>query len=387
MLLYIITGVASALFYSIKYKFKDFTIAIKNLLNRQSDFEFSNDVVVHIEGPQYWNTFSSIIEHLNGTELNVICVSYGEMPPANLEKNVRFKIFRSQEESIFYMNKIEAKIVLSTTPQLDVYSLKKSSKVGVYAYVFHAPTDVAFYEKHALDHYDLVFCVGEYHKKSIRKLEAVRNSKTKDLLEGGCPYYDNYKQSLVSRNSNEKLTILYAPSWGARNSLKKFGIVILEQLLEGDFDIVLRPHPQSYVSEADFMDEVLSFCVSSPRIKIDKNINIAESIKESDLLLSDISGVIFDYAFLAGKPIVLFEMGIDVSGYEAEDLDEIWELNIRKKIALEIQECDVFNLNERIRTYIASYKQEDNLMVAQSEIFNFKNSGKIIAEKVLDLLN
>ena len=119
--------------------------------------------------------------------------------------------------TIAYMNAASAALVISTTPHLDVYMLKRSRRVKHYAHLFHAPTDVAFYEKYAFDYYDSLFTVGAFQERSIRQLEERRGLPRKELYKTGCTYFEYMLQEMKGRPATgrqEGLTVLYARDGG-----------------------------------------------------------------------------------------------------------------------------------------------------------------------------
>ena len=49
------------------------------------------------------------------------------------------------------LNHIKVKVMIMTTPQLDVMHLKRSKNVEHYVHLIHAPTDTLVYKKYAFD--------------------------------------------------------------------------------------------------------------------------------------------------------------------------------------------------------------------------------------------
>ena len=283
---------------------------------------------------------------------------------------------------MYFTNRAKAKVLVSTTSNLDIYTMKKKKTVENYAYIFHAPTDVAFYEKHALDNYDTIICASEFQKRSIRHIEKKRNSVQKNLINGGLPYFDTFKKQDYAPSLSEKPVALFAPSWGPRNSLKKFGIGILSNLINHGFKIILRPHPQSYISEKEFMDKVVAFVEENENIQLDRNNNVSESIDKADFLISDYSGVIFDYKLFSSKPLVLLTHELDLGSYEADDLEEIWEFNVRKEIALEIFEPQINEIGQQIKKYLKEYNYNRPNDLGEKYFFNFNNASETIAKQI-----
>src|SRR5690606_22392804 len=98
---------------------------------------------------------------------------------------------------------------------------------------------------------------------AIRELERKRGLAEKLLFETGCVYMDglvsDYKKKSIEnreRKENGKPIVLLAPSWGDNGLLTKYGAAIVKILVETDFHIILRPHPQSSIVEIKMLEDL-----------------------------------------------------------------------------------------------------------------------------------
>ena len=65
---------------------------------------------------------------------------------------------------------------------------------------------------------------------------------------------------------------------------------------------------------------------SFEHIKWDNSPDNFDSLLNSDILISDLSGIVFDYAFIFEKPVITVAFEYDFIGQEANDLPyEVWE--------------------------------------------------------------
>jgi CDP-glycerol glycerophosphotransferase (TagB/SpsB family) len=267
--------------------------------------------------------------------------------------------------------------------------LKRSNNVKHYTHVVHAPTDVGFYEKHSLDYYDSVLCSGPHQVKSIRTLEKKRGSKNKQLYQTGCIYYDVMGEEVnnICSLKSEKPTVLYAPTWGRVSSLVKYGNSILKPLLNDKFNLIFRPHPQMFISYKNLMDELTSFLKAYESTTLDREPSGLISMAASDIMVSDISGIIFDYAFLFNKPIIAIDGVAETGGFEAEDLEEDWGLTIRPKLCRTIKESDIPQLSNIILEEINNISQRQ-LMISEIKnqfVYNFCNAGEVAAKQLIEI--
>lgn len=58
------------------------------------------------------------------------------------------------------------------------------------------------------------------------------------------------------------------------------------------------PHPQSFVSDKAVIEDVLKAIDGNDAIELDRNPDGFVSLSRASAMVSDISGVIFDYAFV-----------------------------------------------------------------------------------------
>ena len=156
------------------------------------------------------------------------------------------------------MNLIRADIVLSTTPSLDVFQWKRSKSVSYYVHIPHMPNDITTYKMFGLDFYDAVMVSGKYQEEQIRRIESIRSIPAKEIVLTGIPYLDKMKERLDSAakpdSANKEKTILLAPSWGNNGILKAYGASIIEKLVNTQYKIIIRPHPQSFTSEKELIE-------------------------------------------------------------------------------------------------------------------------------------
>jgi CDP-glycerol glycerophosphotransferase (TagB/SpsB family) len=67
-------------------------------------------------------------------------------------------------------------------------------------------------------------------------------------------------------------------------------------------------------------------------------------------MISDFSGIIFDYIFLFDKPVMYVKQGLDLRPYDADDLgdgDELWQFKTLRKTGIELKE-ELFNSIEDV---------------------------------------
>jgi hypothetical protein len=230
-----------------------------------------------------------------------------------------------------------------TTPGLDVYQLKRSKSVGHYAHILHAPSDAAMYRLFGLDYFDSVLLTGDYQAKDIRILERQRGLPEKKLVTVGCTYLDEYagKIKQLSGDKGRPFTVLVSPSWGKSALLSKYGTMLLDPLVKSPWLIIVRPHPQSKKSEAAMLNKLSLRYRDAANLEWDYESENIRSLARADIMISDFSGIIFDYMFLFDKPVMYVKGGMDLRPYDAGDLGEageLWQFRMLREAGVELGE-------------------------------------------------
>ena len=97
------------------------------------------------------------------------------------EFSVNASMLENLNEEFAKLNFLNARIVLSTTPGLDVYQWKRSKNVDYYIHIPHAASDISMYRMFGIDHYDAILISGKYQEKQIREMEKVGNLPAKEI--------------------------------------------------------------------------------------------------------------------------------------------------------------------------------------------------------------
>ena len=272
--------------------------------------EGNHKLVFYSEGRQYWNTFKPVIDELVRRGERCEYLTSDEEDPGLLAASdlVSTKYIGAGSAAYTYLQFLEAEVCAMTTPGLDVLQIKRSKGVQHYVHLIHAPTDVAIYKTYAFDYYDSVFVSGDHQIRSLRKLEELRGTFAKQLIKTGCLYYDEMKARIPKiQSALEKpkgFTVLVAPTWGKNGLLHRWGKQTLLPLLDEGFHVILRPHPQSFISEPQMIHSLKSDLGHYQNLRWDDHKDGLLVMSQADVLVSDLSGIIFDFAFLFEKPVV-----------------------------------------------------------------------------------
>ena len=154
--------------------------------------------------------------------------------------NIGLGIYR-----ILFFQNIFCKVFITSLPDLNTFSLKKSKNVEYYIYVHHSIVSCHMaYREGAFDEFDEIFCVGPHHIKELSAQENIFKKRKKILTPHGNAKID----ALISHRDCEIIqnTILVAPSWGEQGLFEKHLSYILEICKKNPaFLFILRPHSET----------------------------------------------------------------------------------------------------------------------------------------------
>lgn len=356
MLFSILIGAAATLFFLGKaavLKLKLLFSGRKNKDAAEHDAAFK-PYVIYCEGKQYWNVFKPVVDQFEERQISLVYYTSVKDDPV-FEKKYEFvkaEYIGEGNTAFARLNLLSAGIVLMTTPGLQVYQLKRSKNVKHYSHVLHMPNDATTYRLFGLDYFDSVLLSGDYQKTDLRALEAQRGIPAKELVTVGCSYLDVLAEKIknIPAEENHPFTVLVSPSWGDVGVLKKYGEKLLDPLVQTGWRIIVRPHPQSKKSEPEMLKRLEERYKNNSNLEWDYNRENIFAMKKADIMISDFSGIIFDYTFLCDKPVMYVNTDMDLRPYDAYDLNKpLWQFTILEKMGIKLEEKDFEKIGEVIK--------------------------------------
>ena len=386
MLFTILIGVLGAAFYSARMLF----IKLRYRLGggKVEALDTKIPLVIFSDGKQYWKVFAPICKELSARGQKVVYYTMSEDDPALSAQlpGMTAEFIGEDNRAFTKLNFLKANVVFSTTPGLDVYQWKRSKDVDFYVHIPHAPNDITLYRMFGIDYYDSILLSGDYQVKQIRQMEAKRELPAKDLKLVGIPYMDDMAARLDSVGAAEahERTVLLAPSWGDSALFGVYGGKIIEKLLETGYHVIVRPHPQSFKSEKELMDKLMEKFPNSDKLEWNRDSDNFEVLRRSDILISDFSGVTFDFSLIYDKPVIYTTPNFDLGPYDAWWMEEpLWTTTILPHIGAELTEDKMDSLKELIDTCIEDPRYAEGRKKAKAETWANAGAG---AKAVADYL-
>lgn len=387
MLFAILIGILGALGYVIRITF----VKIRFLLTSGKKGDIASEKIPYVifsEGKRYWNVYEPLCKEFDKRGIDIAFYSASEDDPGlnSPYEHVKGKFIGENNKAFSKLNFINANIVISTTPGLDVYQWKRSRYADFYVHIPHAASDITLYRMFGIDYYDSILLSGEFQVDQIRKLEKLRDLPEKEVEIIGIPYMDAMSARLKANKiePSDKTTVLLAPSWGPSAIFAKFGSSIIDALLLTGYHIIVRPHPQSFISEKDMMDELLSKYPESEQLEWNRDADNFDVLNRSDIMISDFSAVVFDFTLVFDKPVIHADTHFDKALYDAWWLDEeLWTLDILPKIGGKLTKENLSEIKTIIDDCLTKKEYSQGRDTARKECWEHYGEG---ASKAVDYL-
>ena len=349
-------------------------------------------IVFYAENKASINHFRQLILELTEEKNFKICyVTSVKDDPMLFSKNkniLTFHIGDGSARTKFFLT-LKAKILIMDMPDLETFHIKRSKVHPVhYIYIFHSMFSIHSYlRKGAIDNYDTIFCVGEHHKKEIKETEKVYGLKPKKLITYGFSRLDtllNEKQRFNKINTDNDRLIIIAPSYGNDNLLEICGEKLLEILLKSDFKVLLRPHFRTLRDSKKTIKIIEEKFGANPNFTLEKGIIPPEKFQNSKCMISDWSGISFEYAFTFERPVIFIDVPKKVLNPDSGDISlEPIEISIRDKIGYVISPKNLEKIPEVIENITGDDSTKEQIIKIRSEtVYNLGKSAKIGAEVI-----
>jgi len=345
----IIAFVATGLYASKNFIFK-FRYYIGVLFGKKVKQKNKFGLVFYNEGSQYCSTFYPVLKNLKklNVEFSYLYSNKDDYIVSEIEGINSHYIGRGNK-AFLYLNSLNATMCVMTTPGLDVLQIKRSRGVKHYCHINHSAAGVAGYKVFSLDYFDSVFVQCEHDKVFIKKLESKRKTHKKDIRIIGTPYMDLQLEKIQNIDSKKTglKTILISPSWGEHGLLAKYGEDILGTILQNcDYEIIVRPHPQSVKYEKSIVENLQTKFEKYSNLVWDLKHDGLESMVKSDCMISDFSGIILDYKFLFEKPVISIPSFKSYDGLDYISKDkQFWYIRLYHDITYTLEKSDITNLH------------------------------------------
>lgn len=386
MLFTVLLGLIGAAVYSVRMLFIKlrFSFGAKKAYISQQKIPLA----IFSDDKRYWTIFDPICRELDKRGVDVVYMTASPDDPG-LNKpyeHVKGEFIGSGNKAFSKLNFLSATILFSTTPGLDVYQWKRSKNVDYYIHIFHTAGEVTRYRMFGIDYYDALMIAGAHQERDIREIEEKRQLPNKELVTVGIPFMDEMAARLacVGPAPEHPRTVLLAPTWGPSAIFNIHGGKIIEKLLETGYHVIIRPHPQSFASEAELLDKLMKEYPASEQLEWNRDTDNFEVLRRSDILISDFSGVVFDFSLIYDKPVIYTDPNFDLSPYDAWFLDHpLWTFSALPRIGRELNMDNMENIKELIDSCLEDSYYAEGRRQVREETWAYQGEGAVRAAEYL----
>ena len=171
--------------------------------------------------------------------------------------------------------------------------------------------------------------------------------KKKEYIPAILEAYHKLEEKAVQSSKQKK--ILIAPSWQEGNIVDTCLDLILDNLGNRGYQITVRPHPQHVRHRKEYMEQLKHRYADNTDIVIQTDFSSNSTVFEADLMITDWSGIAYEYAYTTQKPVLFINTPMKVMNPEYQKIDVVpLNISLRSEIGSSL---DLNCLNE-IGTYV-----------------------------------
>ena len=306
------------------------------------------------------------------------------------------KTYKKQNDEISFQNevhisdfrllhKFKADYVISFASHLKRSMLPKNSSI------IHLPHSLVslhgVYTKQAFECVDHLIACGPHHIVEFGNLSQQLGWIGKKIYEGGylkVDYLKSLKASKIAFYLDK--TVLLAPSWGQNNLLKYAGARIIKELLLDNWKVIVRPHPLIFKTDPEVLREFNEIEAKNPEdLVIEGESPNLLSLLKADIMISDWSGVAYEFAFATGRPVLFVnrpykQVTPDIEDYPRVELP-LMEIEAREKVGEICYEENFVELLNKLFNERDFWSKKIEL-TRKEYLFNFEKSSSVIINQL-----
>lgn len=310
-------------------------------------------LVFYSERSGFYRYYAEIIEYL--LKKTTVSIHYITNDPNDIifekaKEQPRIKpYYIGVKKMITLMMKLEADMVIMTTPDLDNYYIKRSlmRKDIEYIYVPHDPASMHMgFREHSLDNFDTVFCTGPHIAEEVRASEKIYGTREKTLVEFGYPLIEqliNSYNNMPAREDGRK-QILIAPSWQEDNILDSCIETLIDSVYGDENKIIVRPHPEYMKRYKPKMMKLVDKYSDKigDGLQFELDFGSSVSVYSSDILVTDWSGIGIEFGFATLKPVVFINTKIKMENANYKNINIVpQEIKLRNVLGVALEKDEI----------------------------------------------
>ena len=363
-------------------------------------------LVFYAEGGGYYKYFQSIVEWLLAN--SNVTVHYVTGDPGDPvfgrfagegEGSGRVRTYYIGPVKIIpLMMKMDADMVVMTTPDLGTYHLKRSyvRKDVEYVYVDHGPTSVHMcYRKGAFDHFDTIMANGPFQVAEHRATERLYALRPKTIVESGYPVLDVLLADGADAGRGPRdggpRRVMIAPSHQRDNILDTCLDELIAEILGANAGVrvVVRPHPQYVRRYPAKMQAIEGRYAGRADVEMETDFSKPSTMDRADVLVTDWSGIAYEYAFRMRRPVLFIDTPMKVINPEWRRVGiEPTDISFRNEVGVSVAADDMPAAGRAVQGMLADPGRfaARTARLLETQFFNPGRAGAVAGNYILESL-
>ena len=351
-------------------------------------------LVFYSESNGFYKYYKGMIEYiLKNTNITIhyITSDYNDNI-FNMEKeNDHIRAYYIEDRKLItLMMKMDADVVVMTMPDLETYHIKRSyiRKDIEYIYIPHCMDSLNMTMRYkSTDYYDTVFVTDKSQRDEMEATNKAHNLSDRKIFNWGYSLLDEMIADYENTKANNKeKTVLIAPSWQKDNIIDLCLDEILSKLKGHDYKVVVRPHPQHVRHQKEKFEQLKDNYKDDDTVIIQTDFSSNNTVFNADLMITDWSGICYEYAFTTKKPVLFINSPMKVMNPNYKEID-VEPINIwcRNKIGKSLDLDELNGIDKVVEDMLKSSKEYKKRItdLTNEQVYNLGTSGEVGAEYII----
>lgn len=360
-------------------------------------FKIANKhLVFYSESNGFYKYYKSIIEYLlehTNIIIHYITSDYNDNIFNMAKDNNHIKAYYIEEKKLItLMMKMDADVVVMTMPDLENYHIKRSYVRDdiTYVYIPHGVDSINLTQRYkSINAYDVFLASGKYQREEAEATFKLFKLDRKIVDYGYCLLDDMLKNYKEKKNNSKRKSILIAPSWQKDNICDLCLDELISELLKNkDYDIIVRPHPQEVRHKKEKFEKLKEKYKDNKQIYIQTDFSSNNSILDADLLITDWSGIAYEYAFTTKKPVLFINTPMKIMNPHYKDIKiEPYTIWSREVIGKSIAPDKLKDVNKVVKSLIGNKEYTKKITdLLNDSVYNIGCSGEAGAKCIIECI-
>jgi YidC/Oxa1 family membrane protein insertase len=205
----------------------------------------------------------------------------------------------------------------------------------------------------------------------------------------GYPRLDRVLEN-TTININKEPVILLAPTYGTSSFIRFNGQQIIKSIMDQDLKVIFRPHPMSFKKEKQLLKKIINSFKMEDNFQLDLDSNSTYSLHQSNLLITDWSGIAMDFSLALGKKVLFIDTPQKILNLEYKLFNlKAFEEEFRNEVGEIISLKNLSKLPEKVLEMLSNPKIKNEKLnyLREISVYNIGKSAEVGAEEIIKIKN